>query len=69
MARDRGVEAGALYRKVGHGQPVWQVDSLIRHATLPHVKLTRVDAPTTQMTIAVATLTDPRFFERVSAER
>lgn len=68
MARDNAVELGALYKKVGAGQPIWRVDSLVRHAPLPHAKLKRVDSPATQMTIAVATLVDPRFFERIAGE-
>ena len=68
MARERAVEPGALYRKVGYGQPVWRVDSLLRYAPLPHVKLTRMDQPAEHMTISVATLNDPRFFERVHTE-
>ena len=59
MAADKSIEAGALYKKVGPGQPIWQVDSLLRHAPLPHAKLRRIDAPTTQMTVSVATLVDP----------
>lgn len=54
-----------MYRKIGYAQPVWRVDSLLRHAPLPHAKLTRVDQPAEHMTISVMTLTDPRFFQRV----
>jgi len=68
MARQDAINPGALYRKVGAGQPIWRVDCLLRHAPLPHVKLKRVDSPATQMTVAVATLVDPRFFEQVSTE-
>ena len=67
MVADSRVELGALYKKVGPGQPIWQVDSLLRHAPLPHVKLKRIDAPSTQMTVSVATLIDPRFFQRVES--
>ena len=65
MAKNREVEPGALFRKVGGGQVIWQVDSFLRHAGLPHAKLCRVDSPKTQMTVAVAALADPRFFERI----
>ena len=59
------VEPGNLYRKIGAGQPVWRVAGTVRHAPLPHVRLTRIDAPATQITMSVATLIDPRFFQRV----
>jgi len=70
LGRSQGkdFELGTLYRKIGPGQPIWRVDSLVRHAPLPHVKLTRPDAPATQMTVSVATLTDARFFERVQSQ-
>jgi hypothetical protein len=55
------VELGGLYQKIGPTQSIWRVARLVRHAPLPHVKLTCVDAPT-QITISVATLMDPRFF-------
>ena len=67
MVADNRVELGALYKKVGPGQPIWQVDSLVRYAPLPHAKLKRIDAPSTQMTVSVATLVDPRFFQRVES--
>ena len=41
MAKDREVEPGALFRKVGIGQPIWQVDSFLRHAPLPQNLLFR----------------------------
>jgi hypothetical protein len=59
------VELGGLYCKRGAVQPVWRVESFVRHAPLPHVKLTRVDAPGTQLTMSVAALVDPRFYRRV----
>ena len=63
----REIELGALFRKVaGRGQPVWRVAAQLRHTVLPHVKLTQVDAPATQMTVSVVTLTDRRFFQRVT---
>lgn len=65
MAHAKDIEVGALYRKIGPGQPVWRVDSMIRHAPLPHVKLMLLDSQVTQMTISVVTLNDPRFFERL----
>ena len=68
MARDSEVEPGDLFRKVGHGQPIWRIDSLLRHVQFPHAKLTRLDSPGTQMTIAVAALIDPRFFDRIKVE-
>jgi hypothetical protein len=68
MAKEREIEPGALFRKVGVGQPIWRVDSFLRHASLPHAKLKRLDSPSTQMTVAVAALVDPRFFERIKPE-
>ena len=65
MAGPKTIEVGALFRKLGPGQPVWRVDSMIRHAPLPHVKLTLLHSTVTQMTISADTLNDPRFFERV----
>jgi hypothetical protein len=48
MVRVREIGPGELFKKVGHGQPLWQVDSLIRHANHPHAKLKRIDSPATQ---------------------
>ena len=59
------VELGGLYCKSGSRQPVWRVAGFIRHAPRPHVKLTRVDAPGTQITMSVAALIDPRIYRRV----
>jgi hypothetical protein len=59
------VELGGLYCKSGAGQPIWRVASFVRHAPQPHVKLTRVDAPGTQITMSVAALNDPRIYRRV----
>jgi hypothetical protein len=68
LTRTRQVELGGLYRKTGARQAVWRVAGHVRHAALPHVKLTQLDSPSTQMTISVATLTDTRFFLPAEAE-
>ena len=60
------IELGVLFRKIGARQPVWRVDGVVRHASLPHVRLTRIDAPATQITMSVAALIDPRLFQRVA---
>jgi len=59
------VELGGLYCKSGAEQRIWRVAGFLRHAPVPHVKLTRIDAPTTQITISVAALDDPRLYRRV----
>ena len=61
------VELGGLYCKSGADRRIWRVAGFVRHALVPHVKLTRIDAPTTQITISVSALVDPRFYRRVQA--
>jgi hypothetical protein len=67
MSIRREIEIGALFKKVGPNQPTWRAVSFLNHVPLPHAKLQRIDAPGTQMTIGIAALNDPRFFERVKA--
>ncbi len=43
---------------------VWTVDSFNKNTEPVHVRLTRVDDPTTYITVSINVLSDPRYFRR-----
>ncbi len=58
------VEIGQLFHKTDSLWVVWTVDSFNENTEPVHVRLTRVDDPTTQITVSIDVLTDPRHFQR-----
>ncbi len=58
------VEIGQSFHKTGLPLVVWTVDSFNEDTEPVHVRLTRVDDPTTHITVSIDVLTDPRQFRR-----
>ncbi len=58
------VEIGQSFCKTGSHWIVWTVDSINENTEPVHVRLKRVDDPTTQITVSIDVLTDPRHFRR-----
>ncbi len=63
MARTR-VEIGQSFHKTGSPWFVWIVDGVNKNIEPMHVRLTRVDDPTTHITVSIDVLADPRHFRR-----
>ncbi len=58
------VEIGQSFRKTDSQWVVWTVDSFNELTEIEHVRLTRVDDPTTGITVSIDVLLDPRHFRR-----
>ena len=58
------VEIGQSFHKTGLPLVVWTVDSFNEDTEPVHVRLTRVDDPTTHITVSIDVLGDPRHFRR-----
>ncbi len=58
------VEIGQSFHKTGLAGIVWTVDSFNEFTEPMHVRLTRLDDPTTHITVSIDVLTDPRHFRR-----
>ncbi len=58
------VEIGQSFHKTGSQWVVWTVDSFNENTDPVHVRLTRVDDPTTSITVSIDVLTDLRHFRR-----
>ena len=58
------VEIGQAFHKAGSPLVVWTVDSFNEDTEPMHVRLTKVDDPTTHITVSINVLTDPRHFQR-----
>jgi hypothetical protein len=67
MARTT-VEIGQSFRKTGSLWVVWTVDGFNENTEPVHVRLTRVDDPTTHITVSIDVLSDPRHFRHVVAD-
>lgn len=63
MAR-QPVELGETFCKSGSPFIVWTVDRFKSATGLRHVELTRLDDPTTRITVSVDALTSSQFFVR-----
>ncbi len=63
MAR-LAVEIGQSFHKTGSPGIVWTVDRLDEFTEPMRVRLTRIDDPTTHITVSIDVLTDPRHFQR-----
>ncbi len=58
------VEIGQSFHKTGSPLVVWTVDSFNTDTEPVHVRLTRLDDPTTHITVSIHVLGDPRHFRR-----
>ncbi len=58
------VEIGQSFRKTDSHWVVWTLDSFNEFTEPVHVRLTRVDDPTTRITVSIDVLSDPRHFRR-----
>ncbi len=58
------VEIGQSFYKTDSHWIVWTVDSFNKNTEPVHVRLTRVDDPTTHLTVSIDVLGDPRHFRR-----
>ncbi len=58
------VEIGQSFHKTGSPLVVWTVDGFNEFTEPVHVRLTKVDDPTTSITVSIDVLTDPRHFQR-----
>ncbi len=59
MARTR-VEIGQSFHKTDSQWVVWIVDSVNENIEPMHFRLTRLDDPTTRITVSIDVLSDPR---------
>ncbi len=62
------VEIGQSFRKTESQWVVWTVDSFNENTQPVHVRLTRVDDPTTSITVSIDVLSDPRHYRRSGVE-
>ncbi len=58
------VEIGQSFHKTGSPLVVWTVGSFNEDTEPVHVRLTRLDDPTTHITVLIDVLSDPRHFRR-----
>ncbi len=54
------VEIGQSFRKADSRWVVWTVDSLNDNTEPVHARLTKLDDPTTHITVSINVLSDPR---------
>ncbi len=62
------VEIGQSFHETGSPGIVWTVDSFNEFTQPMHARLTRVDDPTTSITVSIDVLLDPRHFRRAIVE-
>ncbi len=58
------VEIGQTFYKTDSHWIVWTLDSFNEFTEPVHVRLIRLDDPTTHITVSIDVLTDPRHFRR-----
>ncbi len=58
------VEIGQSFHKTGSPLVVWTLDSFNENTEPVHVRLIRLDDPTTHITVSIDVLIDPRYFQR-----
>jgi len=56
------IEIGQSFHKTDSPLVVWTVDSFNENTEPVHVRLTRVDDPTTRIIVLVDVLSDPRYW-------
>ncbi|MPY69261.1 MAG: hypothetical protein GEU92_04155 [Alphaproteobacteria bacterium] len=58
------VALGETYHKAGRPRIVWTVERFSPDIGIAHVMLTRVDDPTTKITISTVALSNPQYYCR-----
>ena len=58
------VEIGQSFSKTDSHGIVWTLDSFNENTEPVHARLTRLDDPTTSITVSINVLNDPRHFRR-----
>ena len=61
------VEIGQSFHKTGSPLVVWTLESFNENTEPVHARLTRVDDPTTHITVSIDVLRDPRHFRTAVA--
>ncbi len=56
------VENGQSFRKTGSPLVVWILDSFNENTKPMHARLTKLDDPTTYITVSIDVLSDPRYW-------
>ena len=56
------VEIGQSFRKTDSHRIVWTLDSINENTDPVHGRLTRLDDPTTFITVSIDVLSDPRYW-------
>jgi hypothetical protein len=69
LMRKRQVAPGEMFHKAGRPRIIWTVERFNLDARIIHSVLTRIDDPTTKITISADTLSDPQYFCRSDAPR
>ena len=62
------VEIGLSFHKTDSPLVVWTVDGFNKDTKPVHARLTRLDDPTTSITVSVDVVSDPRHFRRAVAD-
>ncbi len=62
------VEIGQSFRKTDSHGIVWTLDSINENTDPVHGRLTRLDDPTTSITVSINVLSDPRHFRRAAVD-
>ena len=62
-------EIGQLFCKTDSHGIVWTLDSISEFSETVHGRLTRLDDPTTSITVSINVLSDPRRFRKTVVER
>ena len=63
------VEIGQLFHKTDSLGVVWTVDSFNEFTEPMHARLTRLDDPTTHITVSIDVLSDPRYWSATDMSR
>ncbi len=56
------VEIGQSFHKTGSPLVIWILDSFNEFTEPMHARLTRLDDPTTNITVSIDVLSDPRYW-------
>ncbi len=62
------VEIGQSFHKTGSPLVTWTLHSFNENTKPVHVRLIKVDDPTTHIIVSLDVLEDPRHFQRIAAD-
>ncbi len=68
MAKKIPIEIGQSFCKTDSNGIVWTLNSINENTEPAHGRLTRLDDPTTSITVSMNVLSDPRHFRRAVIE-